>query len=135
MEAALILQAADRSLRHAGNMPYHNPEIHFSGNWSRAFKPVESGGNFDQQSYESAVESGKSTSVRDQKRRYQRGGEADWPHTNMYGYLYATTDPGRFVTLPTRPKGEIEGEWDHITPTPPEDIQKIAEITTIQAAI
>ena len=112
LEAMSIILGAERVLIEEGKLPFYNPEIHFSGNWTPDFQPPERGGTLDT-SYLSQADLEKAR--KEEKREHRVGGAEEW-NSSMHGHLYATRDPNTYVSLPTRPEKEVPEQWAGITP-------------------
>lgn len=112
LEAMSIILGAERVLIEDGKLPFYNPEIHFSGNWTSDFQPPERGGSLDT-SYLSQADLERAR--KEEKREHRVGGVEEWK-SSMHGHLYATRDPNTYVSLPTRPQKEVPEQWVGITP-------------------
>lgn len=111
VEAACLLKAAQELLSGQSEVPFFNPEIHFSGNWAKDLQPQERGGRIDTAGFAAAAMESDSA-LRAEKRQYHN--EATRVGTAMHGHLYATSDPGARVALPSRPAVEVPEEWEGI---------------------
>ncbi|MAF79712.1 hypothetical protein CL629_01390 [bacterium] len=128
LESLAILKSAQKVLSEQEDVPFMNSEIHYSGNWAGDLQSQERGGQLAEGEFAQALsESDPRISVRDQKRRYQRGRPEEF-QTSMHGHLYATEDSGEFVHLPTRPKSEAPEEWQGISLADQGDVSKIQKV-------
>jgi len=125
LEAAGVLLATQQILKDSGQVPFFNPETHFSGNWSKDLLPEDKGGRLDVASI-----SDTDTKRKDEKRLHRPGtvdaqGDSTEFRTAMHGHLYATSAPDKLVHLPSRPQAEVGAEWKGITPLKSEEVDKI----------
>lgn len=123
LEAAAILLGVQRLLEE-GNLPFYNPEIHFSGNWAKDLLLKEKGGKLNT-SYLSSEDLVKQRKA--EKRKHRIGTQEQW-ETSTHGHLYATHDPKAFVSLPSRPKAEVPGQWERIRPLDENDSQRVRDL-------
>lgn len=124
LEANAILIGLERILLEEQRLPFYNPEIHFSGNWSKSLRPKEEGGALDL----SYLKDSNLEKVRkEEKREHRVGGPDEWK-TFVHGHLYATSSSNEYVTLPSRPKNEVPEEWENISPLNKEIQQEIMAI-------
>jgi len=128
MENVAILKACQEILSDQSEVPFFNPEIHYSGNWGPQFGKIDEGGNYDQKSYQSAAESSP-PDLRDAKRTWRSGlSPAGGTGSGMHGHLYATFEQSQLVSLPSLPKNRVPEEWEGIEPMSQEVRDDLASI-------
>lgn len=107
LEMTAILMGMERLLLQS-ELNFYNPEIHFSGNWSKSF--VESGkvNKLDLSYLEGGVDERKVA-----KAKHRANGEMAFS-TLVHGHLYGTRLPTQFVKLMPRPRNEIPEAYENI---------------------
>ncbi len=125
MENVAILKACQEILSSQDEIPFFNPEIHYSGNWGSQFGKQEEGGNFDEESYDAAIDS-PSYELRKVKKTWQKDlNPPGKTGSGMHGHLYATFNQDELVRLPSLPKTKAPSEWEGIAPMSQEIRDKI----------
>jgi hypothetical protein len=121
LEALSILFGVERILSEEKSLNFNNPEIHFSGNWSKELQPVERGGKLSLD----YLESEDQEKQRKREKRSHRISIDEGFKTAFHGHLYATLDPEEYVELPSRPLAEMPEEWEGIEALGPDKVEKI----------
>lgn len=114
VEAFTILLASYKLISETGDLPFYNPDIHFSGNWAKDLLREELGGKLD---LSSAISDDKD--VRKEEKRSHKVGAEDEFQTAVHIHLYMTDNPDKHVSLPERPASEAPEQWSGISPTDP----------------
>lgn len=118
-----------------GGVGLHNPEMHFSANWSKDLLPKEGGGKFALNERINSLTNATPLPedllivAKAEKRSHRIGADQEYG-TNTHGHLYLTDSPEKFVNLPSRPSSERPQEWENIIPMPDATAGRLTQLIT-----